>query len=232
MDVPPEDGSSVEELTFVVSPKGMSVIEEYLFAYSHMYGNVYFHKTTRGVEALVSQILFKGLSNKDFRKLLSQRNPLGAYFDAGENPDLEFYLALDDVSVLSLIKDAASREFGEVSELSRRFLKRNLFKCFEIPKKPKENPPGKKIGKFRRLLKDKKIEFCESKAGQKGYKPYESDGESSLENILVLSKDNGEPTIIADLSPAVKHFSDRPTRRFYFLDDATRNSASELWKKL
>ena len=232
MGVPIEDGSSVEEQTFVISPKGRSVIEEYLFAYSHMYENVYFHKTTRGVEELVSQILFKGLSDKAFRELLSQTNPLVAYFNTGEDPGLDLYLALDDVSVLSLIKYAASGKFGEVSELSRRFLERNLFKCFEIPKKPKENPPGKKIGKFRCRLEAEKIKFCESKTRQKGYEQHEFDGEAPLENILVISKDDGEPTSIAELSPAVKHFSDRPTRRFYFLDDATRNRARKLWKQL
>jgi len=59
--VPLDGEGEAAEYSFVFSEKGLAVAEEFVIAYMKMYHNVYFHKTTRGVQHLVKDMLLEAL---------------------------------------------------------------------------------------------------------------------------------------------------------------------------
>lgn len=65
-EVPIDPIRQLKGYSFVVLPKGISVVEEFVLAYMKMYQNVYFHKTTRAVQFMVSDIMSMAVS-KDLR---------------------------------------------------------------------------------------------------------------------------------------------------------------------
>jgi len=229
--VHPETGTDVLEYNFVLSSKGRGVVEEYLMAYAHLYSSVYFHKTTRGIEVLIRAILSDTLSNPDYRSQLGKNNQLISYFEEGKEPKLDTYLALDDHTILTLIKEIASGDFGEVTPLAKRFLSRELLKCFEPPKHSQDAPPIQKIAAFEKLLNGKEIKYFRDVAPSKGYKQFQV-GDHYLENILVASPHEDEPRPVGELSPWVQQLVEKYKVRLYFLNDDDRSSARDLWKSL
>lgn len=230
--IPVELGSSVKQWTFVVSEKGRLVVEGYLAAYAHMYTNVYFHKTTRAVEAMVKEILSEVFSNENFKDKLPADDRLLVYFSEGREPSIEHFMTLDDSAILSLISRVALGNFGRASELAKRFLRRDLFKCFEPPKQPKEDPPNKKIGNFIDSMDEQGITYIKDLPSHKGYKQFEVTDNNFFKNILVRSAIDDEPKSIGTLNPAVVHFADKPTIRFYYDDSHQREQARTLWDSL
>lgn len=96
-----------------------------------MYSDVYYHKTTRGIEGLL-ELLFKRI------KYLNQNNkldlPLELQFMGGKTsmpPDL-FYM--DDNFIYSLILKYSKFEDDKIlQDLSKRIINRKLFKVIEYP---------------------------------------------------------------------------------------------------
>jgi HD superfamily phosphohydrolase len=58
-----DDTGEAREYSFVFTEKGLTVAEEFVIAYMKMYQNVYFHKTTRGIQHLVKDMLIYILEN-------------------------------------------------------------------------------------------------------------------------------------------------------------------------
>jgi len=55
--------NNIEKYSFVVHPKGLRVVEEFVIAYLKMYADVYFHKTTRGVQHMVTTAIKAAVKN-------------------------------------------------------------------------------------------------------------------------------------------------------------------------
>lgn len=242
-----DDDVSIFEKTFIISAKGRSVLEEYLASYAHMYSSVYFHKTTRGVEALVKEIFRLTLLDKKARRTLESTSSLFSYFakldqkKAGaisvnqkkaalkklDQDILESYLALDDVSFLDALRQISDGKFGAASDLACRFFDRELFKCFEPSESP--NTIGKKIKKFREVLQKKRIEFHEDITPSKGYKQFEISW-GNLKNLLVKDSETEELVPIGTLNPGVLHLVSDTKIRFYFGSRNDRDTAKLIWK--
>lgn len=230
--MPVELGSDIEQWTFVVSEKGRVVVEGYLAAYAYMYKNVYFHKTTRGVEAMVKKILAEVFLDENVKDKLPADDRLLIYFSEAPEPPINYFMALDDSAILSLVSSIASGGFGKASELAKRFLRRDLFKCFEPPKQPKDDPPSKKIKEFMELMNKEGLSYMKDMPSSKGYKQFEITDENFINNVLVRSPIDDEPKSIGTLNPAVVHFADKPTIRFYYDDSHQREQARTLWDSL
>ncbi|MBM3564753.1 MAG: HD domain-containing protein [Alphaproteobacteria bacterium] len=232
------------EQTFVVSSKGRSVLVEYLTSYAHMYSNVYFHKTTRGVETLVRKILRKAIADQKVGEKLEGSSVLLRYFgmlkekqSRMENREQEKreiekldqeiltqYLLLDDICFLDTLRQIEKGGFGEISELAHRFFIRDLLKCFEPSDPPEEI--GGKIMKFRAALEAAGIKHDEDITSAKGYKQFEISGDSGdeperyLRNILVKDAETGEKHPIGTLNPGVFYLESERKIRFYFSSSA------------
>lgn len=113
--------------------KGIYSLESFIISRYHMYEQVYFHKTTRGMEQIVSKIF------KRVRQMLSEGHPVSFMEKSIDNIfrgdyDLCDYLGIDDFNMLSQIKAWASDSDHILSTLCRAIIERKPFKMFKEKK--------------------------------------------------------------------------------------------------
>ncbi|MEM9650141.1 MAG: HD domain-containing protein [Bacteroidota bacterium] len=124
----------------VVEEKGIYAVEKFLMARRFMYWQVYLHKTSLGAEQMLIRIMQRA------RKLITAGNNLPAskallYFLEQTSPIeiddqvLSRFAELDDVDVLSAIKEWQHHEDVILSKLSQMVLNRNLLHV-KIKNKP------------------------------------------------------------------------------------------------
>ena len=116
-----------------VTARGLYAVEEYLQARYYMFRQVYFHRTLRSAEAVLRSVLRRALEllesgeevwcapNTAFEKVL-RRKAL----------TLSEHLSMDDSDVLFHIKQWQHSEDTILSDLSRRFVGRRLFKAIDL----------------------------------------------------------------------------------------------------
>lgn len=231
--IPAEVGqATLREFTFVLHPKGRTVVEEFLSTYAIMYSNIYFHKTTRAVQRMVQDALGRVLTTPKLRKKLPKDDPIRKYFEGAPRPSLGDYLALDDTSVLNTLGIISRGDFGESTTIAKRVFIRDLYKCFVPPKRPKEELPQQQLSEFIALLRKRGFDYHMDQIPEKGYKQYEIMSEHYLANILIFSEYDNQYRPIADLIPYVRNFADRNPIRFYFKSEKDKKRASRLWDSL
>src|ERR671939_372045 len=116
-----------------VAARGLYAVEEYLQARYYMFRQVYFHRTLRSAEAVLRSILRRALKLLEsgsevwcapgtaFEKVL-RRDPLS----------LTEHLETDDSDVLFHVKQWQISADPILSDLSRRFVQRRLFKAIDV----------------------------------------------------------------------------------------------------
>jgi HD superfamily phosphohydrolase len=116
-----------------VAARGLYAVEEYLQARYYMFRQVYFHRTLRSAEAVLRSILRRALTLLEagrevwcapgtaFEKVLRR-----------ESLNLDEHLEIDDSDVLFHIKQWQKSEDSTLSDLSRRFTERRLFKAIDL----------------------------------------------------------------------------------------------------
>jgi hypothetical protein len=115
----------------VLDYKGLYSVEQYVYARYYMYWQVYFHKTTRGYELLLQNILKRA-------KHLYERNSLDLKVDIltpifkKEKMDLYDYLRLNDSVILYAILLWKDSNDKILSDLCNKYLYRDLYKSYEL----------------------------------------------------------------------------------------------------
>jgi uncharacterized protein len=116
-----------------VAARGVYAVEEYLQARYYMFRQVYFHRTLRSAEAVLRSALRRALElvadgapvwsapDSSFAKVL-QRQPL----------TIAEYLEIDDSDVIFHLKQWQREADPILSDLSRRFVERKLFKAIDL----------------------------------------------------------------------------------------------------
>jgi len=129
-----EDGDRI-----YVAARGVFAVEEYLQARYYMFRQVYFHRTLRSAEVVLRSALrralelFKGgedvwyAPGAAFEKVLS-RKPL----------TVSEHLEIDDSDVIYHLKQWQRVSDPILSDLSRRFVDRRLFKAIDLDMRPDE----------------------------------------------------------------------------------------------
>jgi len=224
-EVPIDPIRQLKAYSFVVLPKGISVVEEFVLAYMKMYQNVYFHKTTRAVQYMVADIISMAVS-KDLRSNKKIKvHPIVRYLSDKRQRTLDNYLCLDDSSVISLLRDLADQKLGDVSVLARRYFARDTYKCMELPTYSSGEIRKGISSKFIDRLKNSNIEFFDDRLPVKDYKQYDVMDENFLKNILVKRDSEYEPlgwsSEIVKNPPAKK-------MRIYFKTEQGRDRATKI----
>ena len=121
--------------------RGMYAVEQYLFARSYMYAQVYHHKTVRAAEWLFIKTLER------FAELARQGNEppgleIGAAMARGESVPVSDYLRLHDVTLTVALDRWAGIEVPRggptaaidpvLHDLANRLVRRKLFKTFDL----------------------------------------------------------------------------------------------------
>ncbi len=117
--------------------RGMFAVEQYLFARTYMYAQVYHHKTVRAAEWMFLKLLTR------FRELaMIGKEPAGletvAALARGESMSVADYLDLDDMAITTAVRKWGREASDRVlRDLSARLFHRELFKTIDLGDDPR-----------------------------------------------------------------------------------------------
>ncbi len=191
-----------------VSARGIYAVEDYLQARYYMFRQVYFHRSLRAAESVLHSVLRRALRlyatggdiwhqpGLPFEKILR-----------AEKLSLAEHLSLDDADILYHIKQWQSSKDNILSDLSRRFLNRRLFKAFDLDM-PDDQKDGF-IDAARSAVRDAGFDpeyyFVEDKAGDVPHYFYTKD-ETRPKDQIYVEDGFSHPQIreISEVSAAVR----------------------------
>ncbi len=171
-----------------VSARGIYAVEDYLQARYYMFRQVYFHRTLRAAEMVLHSIVRRALVLFEQKRDVWHQ-PGGAFEKIlrGGHLSLCEHLSLDDTDILYHIKQWQHSVDRVLSDLSRRFLDRRLFKAFDLdmPEEEKENF----LHKARKAVEDDGFDpdyyFIEDRAGDIPHYFYAADEANPKYQIYV-----------------------------------------------
>lgn len=217
----------IEQFSFVVHPKGLRVVEEFVISYLKMYNDVYFHKTTRAVQHMIVDLVKLTVTSAKHNESIS-RHYVIRFLREKNFQDIEKYLSMDDSSIVSLIHAIAEAGPGETAILAQRYLRRDLYKCIEIPSTD-DGPPRRRIKDFILALKSENIYHKLDLIKGRTYKQYEVADKKFLENILI--KRGRDHERLHNASKIIRSIPNQSTR-LYFKDAEERAKADSILKRL
>src|SRR6266852_4450398 len=116
-----------------VAARGIYAVEEYLQARYYMFRQVYFHRTLRSAEAVLRSAMRRAL------ELVEKEQPVwsapGTAFEKilhRQSLNITEYLEMDDSDIIFHLKQWQRSPDRVLSDLSRRFVSRRLFKAIDL----------------------------------------------------------------------------------------------------
>ena len=145
--------------TFVIGPKAIHAAEAYVLDLFQLYPTVYFHKTTRGAEKILTELLVRVLKRVRIdgtRGLgLPAKHPLVQFAKRPEEPNR--VLQLDDAVIWGALSQLRESKGELIKAFSERLQDRKLFKCVDIRSRIQHaiNPRNERNGEL-----DDQIDHC------------------------------------------------------------------------
>jgi HD superfamily phosphohydrolase len=117
----------------VVEEKGIHSVENFLVARRLMYWQVYLHKASLCAEHILMNIIKRARALKSLGSDIGLKGPLSYFLsektdDKMSDNDLNIFLKLDDIDVVSALKQWMEHEDFVLRELSKTIITRRLFK--------------------------------------------------------------------------------------------------------
>lgn len=191
-----------------VSGNGIYAVEDYLQARYYMFRQVYFHRTLRSAESVLQSLLRRAVY------LFQSGEPIwfarGTAFERilmGEKLLLKEHLELDDTDVIFHIKRWQTADDPVLSDLSRRFMHRRLFKAFDLdmPDAERREFLDEAAEIVRKAGFDTEYYFIEDEAGDVPYYFYTRNAAKPKELIYVEEGfSHARIREISEVSPAVR----------------------------
>jgi HD superfamily phosphohydrolase len=191
-----------------VSARGIYAVEDYLQARYYMFRQVYFHRTLRSAETVLRSLLRRALYLfENGRDVWFARGTAFEKILKNERLSLKEHLELDDSDVMFHIKQWQNSADRILSDLSKRFLNRRLFKVFDL-----DMPEDRRrdfVEKAEKLVEnagfDTKYYFTEDHAGDVPYYFYTKTS-SEPKNLIWVEEGFSRPQIreISEISAAVR----------------------------
>lgn len=230
---------SVEAL--ILGKKALQAAESYVLGLFHLYFTVYFHKTTRGAEKLLTAILrrvaelIKGGSGH-----LTGLAPTHPIFVFIEKPSLSTYLWLDDTSVWGALHDLSKARDDQIRLLSTRLACRRLYKVIDVGSSLHAKGGGEgAIAKFKmRLVESQRandfgpIDVFTDTAKRNPYQRKGLETPEVLKKVLIRRSDGTNFEDLRDRSEVVKALEERALFRVYVRDNVSRNKVLKLMEDL
>ncbi len=254
-----DDKSWADAEVLVIDEKSIVAAEGYIFSLLYLYINVYFHKTTRGLEKLFTQLVFllaTYVRQGDHATIgLPSDHPLVKFL---VDPDkIESFLNLDDSVVVGCLSTLADGRDHAIAELALRIRDRKIYNCIDVTKRVAGliglPQPGRAdrgdarkraaevaagVARVGELVRDRGL----LEVGADGLpgiledtaprSPYErtSDSTQPLKRIHVIGADSALHDL-ADMSPAVDALADFKAYRLYTRTDSDRDKVENLIKE-
>ncbi|MBE3591899.1 MAG: HD domain-containing protein [Thermoanaerobacter sp.] len=140
--------------SIAIDYKGLYAVEQYIHARYYMYWQVYYHKTTRGYELLLENILKRAKYLYEQNRLDKGIDTLIPVFRKGNEMDIKDYIKLNDNIILYAISLWRDSEDKVLRDLCNRYLRRDLYKAYELKEDNIHH-----IGKIENKLKEKLIQY-------------------------------------------------------------------------
>jgi HD superfamily phosphohydrolase len=201
----------------VVRRSGIHTVEAYLLARYFMYWQVYFHPVSRAGEVLLHTLLERArVLAADGLGPEMTHPALYAFFKGGLT--LEQYLTMDDATLYNAFSVWQAGDDAVLSDLSRRFLDRRLFK--EVPWPVERDPLLEAVRELTALHGYDVNYYCiVDETGTVYYDYYlGSDREPNEENAIWLyDRHTDELTEMSSVSRPIQAIAaeHRPVRRLY-----------------
>jgi HD superfamily phosphohydrolase len=116
-----------------VEARGLYAVEEYLQARFYMFRQVYFHRTLRSAEAVLRSIMRRALQvySEGRSVWIAEQTPFEKILKCQRLTTLE-HLEIDDSDFVFHVKQWQRSDDKILSDLSRRFIHRRLFKAINL----------------------------------------------------------------------------------------------------
>lgn len=231
-----DDQEYVTMDSLVLGHKAFQAAESYVLGLFQMYFTVYFHKTTRSAEKMLTGILLRVGQLLSDDKLdetgMIETNPIVLFL---QKRNLDAYLQTDDfvmwgsLSVMSQSKDPI------LQALSSRLLKRDLYKVIDISSHFEGNVGDVGVAKFRAALSDAKrnnefeeFEIFEDQPTRNPYKIRGYGSPEALSKIHIYAPNGKDLMDLSDCSQVVKALSEKSLYRIYVRDDDANKKVHDL----
>ncbi len=237
IDVSPpeaEGGEATSRHSFCLSHKAREAAEDFLLARYRLYSNVYLHKTTRGIEQLLTALLrmiARDAASRDTVCGLAVQHPLVRFF-LRDGDTLANYRDLDDTVVWGAVHGLAAGGRSEAREIARRLLNREKPYCLDIQQTFPED--AEKQRRLKRELDSTFMSRLDSRvfrdtARLSIYGEIGADDRRAQKRLMIQLAD-GSLREITDFKDATVAGSDheRLFERYYFLDESDHDKAQSI----
>lgn len=228
------DDDGVKVPTFCIDVKALPAAEQFLLARYTLHEQVYFHKTTRCIERMISRIISRisvlATDKKTIKDKsgLDENHPIIKFF-ATNSPSVDDYLALDDVVLLGSLERLAQGSDSEISNLAYRLRNRSLYKtldCRSFHRELEWQAAGaKKID--RRFVFDDGSVIKDTDARLSIYTQIGGDDEKAHKKLRILEA-SGKTPEITSFEGIVKSLQELKLTRYYFAKAEDRDTAKAL----
>lgn len=224
----------------ILGRKALQAAESYVLGLFHLYFTVYFHKTTRGAEKMltamlkrIAELIQDGSGNLTG---LSSNHPVYAFIRSGGLSD---YLWLDDTSIWGCLSDLSKAKDKTISYLATRLACRRLYKVVDVGALLQNKGGEAAVAQFKmRLAEMQKSGGCEpidvfSDTAKRN--PYQRKGLDTLDvlkKVLIRRSDGTSFEDLRDCSDVVKALEERSLFRVYVRNNATKRKVLSLMEGL
>jgi HD superfamily phosphohydrolase len=241
IDVSPPESEGEEEVlqhSFCLHHKAREAAEDFLLARYRLYSTVYFHKTTRGIEQLLSalfRIVAREAAAMRVVPGLPNDHPLVQFFWPGGDT-VQNHRGLDDTVVWGALHSLARSGKDEAKELSLCLLDRRKPRCLDVSQTFPDDPERQ-----RRLKKRLDAQFKE----RLGTRVFRDTARLSIYGEIGADDRRAQKRLMIWLSAysirEITNFTDATVRggdmsksleRYYFLDDQDRGLAETIVQAL
>lgn len=235
------DGEGFGEVeNLILGNKAFQSAEAYVLGLFHLYFTVYFHKTTRSAEKMLSAILRRVgelVSTDSLAQTgLSEISPIVQFL---RNPTLANYLKLDDFGIWASLHPMSSATDGTVAELSSRLLNRNLYKAVDVTARLAQRGGDASVARFRARLADLRtqgqigtFDLLEDQATRNPYKRRGYDSPEALSKVLIRRVDGTGYEDLADRSKVVAALREESVFRVYARNDQLRQRVEDVVQEI
>ena len=224
--------------SFCLNYKARDAAEDFILSRYRLYSNVYFHKTTRGMEQLISAV-FRGIaleldSGKGV-KGLAPEHPLCKFLTKGED-SIPNYMQLDDVVVWGAIHELSRNGSKYLQEISLRILERKKPYCVDLQVTfPGDTERQRKLKhRFNEKFKTQiDHDVFRDSAKLSLYGAIGGDDDRAQKRVMIMLR-NKELREITDAAVAILTVTERERlfERYYFLNESDKKVANEIIEEI
>ena len=230
-----EDAEATQEAmiqVFAFEEKALQAAETFILARFQLYSQVYLHKTTRGIEQMLTAFLMafsqEAAKGPEACLAVPEDHPLRRYYSK-PRPELEDYFALDDAVVWSAMEISAKGNEGRIREFANRICSRGIMKGIAIDT---VNPEA--VDRERRKFIDANfkndfgVTVFEDRAPLSIYKDPSKESVKPHKRVHIRRK-GGKVVDITSLSKPVKAlFEEQEILRYYFVNESDQTKVLKI----